>query len=173
MADPFEAVKKLQEVRAGSEGEAPSFGHAYGQKLQTLKDQLEAKKGLAAKAMGVFQQVKAAAQPNAAYQPAKLAANREQVRALAQRMAAERGWTGSQWQALDQLIMKESGYNPTAQNPTSTAYGIGQFLDSTWKPYGAKTSDPKAQLDYMYRYLTGRYGDPSKALQFHLKNNWY
>lgn len=95
------------------------------------------------------------------------------IRGLGQKLAESRGWTGAQWDAYDQLVMKESGWNPNAQNPTSTAYGIGQFLDSTWKGYGAKTSDPKLQIGYMLDYITQRYGDPQKALQFHLKNNWY
>jgi len=32
----------------------------------------------------------------------------------------------------DCLIVNESGWNPKSQNPKSTAYGLGQFLDSTW-----------------------------------------
>lgn len=30
----------------------------------------------------------------------------------------------------------ESGGNPTAQNPTSTAGGLFQFIDSSWENYG-------------------------------------
>src|SRR5213078_4679023 len=41
------------------------------------------------------------------------------------------GW-GDQWDSLRQLVMHESGFNNEAQNPTSTAYGMFQFLDSTW-----------------------------------------
>jgi muramidase (phage lysozyme) len=33
-------------------------------------------------------------------------------------------------------MMRESGGNITAQNPTSTASGKWQFLDSTWGGYG-------------------------------------
>lgn len=32
----------------------------------------------------------------------------------------------------DRLIATESGGNPTARNPRSTATGLGQFIDSTW-----------------------------------------
>lgn len=72
------------------------------------------------------------------------------------------------------LWNKESGWNPAAQNPTSTAYGIAQFLNSTWKGTGyEKTSDPYKQIDAGLSYIMGRYGSPSRALQFHLKNNWY
>ena len=55
-------------------------------------------------------------------------------------------------------------YNPNAQNPTSTAYGIGQFLDSTWATVGGhKTSDGYLQLQYMMKYIRQRYGSPNAA----------
>ena len=35
------------------------------------------------------------------------------------------------------IVNRESGFNPTAQNPTSSASGLYQFIDSTWRscPY--------------------------------------
>lgn len=118
------------------------------------------------------------AQPSLPQQGARpgvgLPQGREQVKALMQRMAAERGWTGAQWQALDRLEMKEAGYNPLAQNPSSTAFGLGQFLNSTWKAYGAqKTTDAAGQIKAMYDYIVKRYGNPQRALSFHLGHNWY
>jgi phage-related protein len=97
-------------------------------------------------------------------------ANQNIVRA----QAATRGWTGKQWLALDWLVRKESGYNHLAQNPTSTAYGLGQFLDSTWATVGGhKTSDPVLQTKYMLEYIAKRYGNPMNARAFHLSHNWY
>lgn len=76
--------------------------------------------------------------------------------------------------ALVSLWDKESGWNPQAQNPTSTAYGIAQFLNGTWQGTGyQKTSDPYQQIDAGLAYIKARYGSPSKALNFHLQNNWY
>ena len=72
------------------------------------------------------------------------------------------------------LINKESGCNPRSQNPTSTAYGIGQFLNSTWKTVGCvKTSDPVTQLVCMNKYILKNYGSWGGALSFHLSHNWY
>lgn len=34
------------------------------------------------------------------------------------------------------VLRRESGGNPTAQNPVSSASGLWQFLDSTWGGYG-------------------------------------
>lgn len=95
------------------------------------------------------------------------------IRAMAQQVANSMGWGGDQFAALDALINAESGWNPNAQNPTSTAYGLGQFLNSTWKGYGPKTSDPAIQLQYMAKYIKGRYGDPIHALIEHNRKNWY
>jgi phage-related protein len=97
------------------------------------------------------------------------------IKAIFQRVAGRYGWgSGPEWNALDRLEMREAGYNPNAQNPTSTAYGLGQFLNSTWAGVGGtKTSDPELQSDYMMRYIRQRFGSPSKALAFHLAHNYY
>lgn len=78
--------------------------------------------------------------------------------------------------AAIKLIDKESDCNPRAQNPTSTAYGIGQFLNSTWGLKGVnctKTSDPVRQLVCMDRYVRNVRGGWEAALQFHYAHNWY
>lgn len=98
-------------------------------------------------------------------------------RALGQRMAKQMyGWTGAEWNALDKLWgTYESGWRSNAQNPGSSAYGIAQFLDSTWRPYGAKTSNPGLQIKYGLEYVHDRYKDPIHALQFELSHtpHWY
>ncbi len=43
----------------------------------------------------------------------------------------------------DAIISCESGGNPRAQNGTSTASGLYQFINSTWKAYGGST--PRAR----------------------------
>ena len=96
------------------------------------------------------------------------------VVAMAQQMAAQRGWAGEQWSALDWIVQHESSWNPTAQNPTSTAYGLFQFLDSTWATVGAsKTSDPSAQIQAGLAYIAQRYGNPLNAQAFWQANGWY
>lgn len=93
---------------------------------------------------------------------------------FAQQTAPKYGWGDSELAAWYTLGMKESGWNNNAQNPTSTAYGIGQFLNSTWGGYGIpKTSDPALQVEAMARYIKARYGSPSRALAFHNSHNWY
>ncbi|WJN63230.1 hypothetical protein [Streptomyces phage phiScoe45] len=97
-------------------------------------------------------------------------------RELGKAAAAKRGWTGAEWRALEDLWTRESDWNPHAQNPTSTAYGIAQFLDNTWASYGIdKTSDAARQIEAGLRYIEARYGKPSAALAFWLNRypHWY
>jgi hypothetical protein len=94
--------------------------------------------------------------------------------AIGRLLAAPYGWAaGQQWNDLVSLWNKESGWNNTAQNPTSTAYGIAQFLDTTWGPYGRKTSDPTLQITYGLEYIKDRYGSPEAAWAHEVANNWY
>ena len=96
------------------------------------------------------------------------------VQEMAQQMAAARGWTGDQWAALDWIVQHESSWNPNAQNPSSTAYGLFQFLDSTWASVGAsKTSDPALQIQAGLAYIAQRYGTPAAAQAFWAQNGWY
>ena len=46
-----------------------------------------------------------------------------------------------QFLCLTKLVGRESAWNPKAQNPTSTASGIGQMLNSTVSSLGMKKSD--------------------------------
>lgn len=72
------------------------------------------------------------------------------------------------------IIRHESGFRPHAQNPTSTAYGLFQFLNTTWRGTGiAKTSNPYWQTRAGIRYIKGRYGTPAGAVSFWKRNRWY
>ena len=97
---------------------------------------------------------------------------------IGQELAKRAGWTGGEWEALKQLWHNESNWNHLAQNPTSTAYGIPQFLDSTWATVGySKTSDPATQIAAGIKYIKQRpdYGVPSKALSLWQSRSphWY
>lgn len=97
------------------------------------------------------------------------------VKATVQSVAARYGWgAGSDWSALDWIIQRESGWNPGAKNPRSTAFGLFQFLDSTWRSVGAsRTSDPARQAEAGMKYIRQRYGSPVFARAFWERNGWY
>jgi hypothetical protein len=82
--------------------------------------------------------------------------------------------SADQFGCLEKLWGKESGWNPNAQNPTSTAYGIPQFLNSTWASTGiAKTSDGYRQIDAGLIYIDSRYGSPCGAWSHSQSTGWY
>ena len=102
-----------------------------------------------------------------------------QAHTLAQKQAykdyAASGFrSAAQFDCLDQLWEAESNWHPTAQNPTSSAYGIAQFINATWATTViAKTSDQYLQIDAGLIYIDERYGTSCYALEFHQANNWY
>jgi len=56
----------------------------------------------------------------------------------------------------------ESQMNPKAKNPNSSAFGLGQFTDETWKQYGrGDRNDPIAQIDAFMRLTV----DNSKSFE--------
>ena len=75
------------------------------------------------------------------------------------------------------IIDHESGWNPTNQNASSGAYGLGQALPAgKMAPYGDDyMTNPKTQLKWMYAYMTegNRYGSIEAAYNFWLAHNWY
>ncbi len=84
------------------------------------------------------------------------------------------GGDSNQFSCLEKLWGKESGWNPNAQNPSSTAYGIPQFLDSTWAGTGiAKTSDGYRQIDAGLIYIQKRFGSPCGAWSHSQSKGWY
>jgi hypothetical protein len=80
-----------------------------------------------------------------------------------------------QYACLNLLWTHESHWNSKAANPKSTAYGIPQFLDSTWTNYNypVRPKDPIVQVTAGLRYITKRYGSPCKAWSFWKTRYWY
>lgn len=101
------------------------------------------------------------------------AANQADAKKIATSMGLSSWTTGQEWDDWVKLWDRESGWSTTAQNPTSTAYGIAQFLDSTWAPYGPKTSDPGLQIKYGIEYIRDRYGSPVMAWAHEQSAGWY
>ena len=71
-----------------------------------------------------------------------------------------------EYYCLDELWFKESRWNPKADNPKSTAYGIPQILK-------LKETNPFKQIDIGLRYIEHKHGTPCKALQFHNRKGYY
>jgi membrane-bound lytic murein transglycosylase MltF len=83
-------------------------------------------------------------------------------------------WGDKQWSYFSDLIYRESNWESNRKNPNSSAFGLGQFLKSTWETVDCeKTEDPYKQIDCAIKYVELRYGTPKKAIEWHNKNNWY
>jgi hypothetical protein len=85
-------------------------------------------------------------------------------------MAKQMGWHGPQLVALDKLITQESGWNPQADNPTSSAAGLFQKMTSL---HGPLENTVAGQAEWGLNYIKQAYGSPIRAWNFHTRNNWY
>jgi septal ring factor EnvC (AmiA/AmiB activator) len=74
------------------------------------------------------------------------------------------------------IIMHESSGDPTADNPTSTAFGLGQLLLGNRILYLGRqyaTTDCGRQLWAFRAYVRDRYGTAERAKAFWQANGWY
>jgi septal ring factor EnvC (AmiA/AmiB activator) len=74
------------------------------------------------------------------------------------------------------IIMRESSGFPTADNPTSTAFGLGQLLLGNRILYLGNqyaTTDCGRQLWAFRAYVRDRYGTAARAKAFWQANGWY
>jgi hypothetical protein len=89
---------------------------------------------------------------------------------LGRQMAASYGWTGPQFNCLNWLWTRESGWNADAANPTSDARGIPQNING-WSAYAP--GQPGPQIAWGLSYIQGRYGTPCTAWAHEEAANWY
>jgi hypothetical protein len=79
-----------------------------------------------------------------------------------------------QYGCLTKLLGKESGWRSEAKNPRSTASGIGQLLDQTYKNLGMQKSDAGvAQLVATLSYIHRRHYTPCGAWDHFKNKGWY
>lgn len=69
------------------------------------------------------------------------------------------------------LIMRESGCNPNATNPSSGACGLGQQLPCGKWPHA--WNDPIGGIKDMQAYVFARYGSWAAANSFQQSRGWY
>lgn len=117
--------------------------------------------------------------------PAPAATNLQGASAYQQYAAQEmsrRGLNGaSELTCLIPLWNKESGWNPNAANPSSTARGIPQMMmnihyGANWQSSAAGVAyltNPQVQIDKGLDYIIGRYGSPCNAWGTWQTQHWY
>src|SRR5699024_865317 len=94
--------------------------------------------------------------------------------------AKAQGWPikgGARWNALDYIITRESSWNPKAKNPSSTASGLGQFINSTSRAYMGGSPMSKypfdKQLAGVVKYTSDRSGGLVPAMNFWKKHHYH
>ncbi|MDN3297868.1 transglycosylase SLT domain-containing protein [Streptomyces ficellus] len=88
---------------------------------------------------------------------------------------AEKMVPAGQYQCFSNIVEHESGWNPSATNASSGAYGLVQALPaskmssagSDWK------TNPATQIEWGLDYMNDRYGSPCGAWNFWQANGWY
>lgn len=84
-----------------------------------------------------------------------------------QRASRDRGWRGSEWTCLRDLIQRESSWRLHAKNPHSSARGLFQMLRQ--RPNMSLADQTRIGL----RYIAHRHHTPCQAIAFHDRHGWY
>lgn len=90
-------------------------------------------------------------------------------------MASQYGWGADQFQCLDSLWNKESGWNYQAVNPSSGAYGIVQAwpADKLATAGADWRTNAATQIKWGLQYISASYGTPCAAWGHSQAMNWY
>ncbi|WP_180383620.1 NlpC/P60 family protein, partial [Lentilactobacillus parabuchneri] len=85
------------------------------------------------------------------------------------------GMPRSWWSYVSAIINRESKWDPKANNPTSSAYGIPQALPgSKMRSAGSDwRTNPITQLRWMKSYIKDRYGSAQNAWRIRQTRGWY
>ena len=77
--------------------------------------------------------------------------------------------------SFDEIISHESGWDVTATNPSSGAYGLPQALpgDKMASAGADWQTDATTQIEWALNYMNTTYGSPNQAWVFWQANNWY
>lgn len=92
-----------------------------------------------------------------------------------QMMLNKYGWGDAQFTCYNNIIMRESEWNVSADNPNSSAYGIPQALPgSKMAAFGSDwRTNPATQIAWGLDYVHDRYGTPCGAWSYKRAHGWY
>ncbi|MEK7180529.1 MAG: hypothetical protein AAB706_03560 [Patescibacteria group bacterium] len=86
-------------------------------------------------------------------------------------LAGIRAWGTRNAEAIEKLVFKESNFNYLSINPASGACGLFQAYPC--RKMKCDLLDVDCQITWGIGYITKRYGNANKALQFHVIHGWY
>ena len=96
-------------------------------------------------------------------------------RQIASQLLPRFGWSHYQFQFLDPLWTRESGWQVRALNPYSGAYGIPQAVPGSKMAAAGPSWRTSAwtQIRWGLAYIKQRYGSPMAAWKHELATGWY
>jgi len=96
-------------------------------------------------------------------------------RGIAQAMLLRQGYGEGEWTCLEELWTRESGWNLSAANSSSGAYGIPQALPGEkMATFGADwQTNPITQISWGLWYIRATYGSPCAALSHENSSGYY
>lgn len=96
-------------------------------------------------------------------------------RGIAQQMLASFHWRKWQFEFLNLLWSRESGWNVHASNPYSGAYGIPQAVPGSKMASAGPDwqNNARTQIRWGMRYIKAQYGSPYWAWEHELAAGWY
>jgi hypothetical protein len=108
----------------------------------------------------------------AASAPATPSGSPQQIAAA---MLGSFGWSSGQFGCLQSLWNAESGWNPSASNPISGAYGIPQALPGSKMASAGPDwqTNPATQIKWGLGYIQSVYGSPCAAWSHEQSAGWY
>ena len=94
---------------------------------------------------------------------------------IAEGMLGSYGWSASQFSCLQPLWNAESGWNASASNPSSGAYGIPQALPGSKMASAGPDWQTSAatQIRWGLGYIRSVYGSPCAAWSHEQADGWY
>lgn len=83
--------------------------------------------------------------------------------------------SAAQYNAFSKIVEHESGWNVTATNSSSGAYGLVQALPGSKmsSAYSDWKTNAATQIKWGLDYMNSRYGSPTAAWSFWQSNGWY
>ena len=94
---------------------------------------------------------------------------------IAAAMLGSFGWSSGEFGCLQSLWNAESGWNPSASNPISGAYGIPQALPGSKMASAGPDwqTNPATQIKWGLGYIKQVYGSPCAAWSHEQSTGWY
>jgi hypothetical protein len=172
------AAKSSQAAASAALVPTSAAASAAGNALDALTPEQAQRDSSAGKVSAAIAQAKAAADRvrAAAARRAKILRDaQEDPKSVAKMLLADRGWGSGQFECLNLLWTRESGWNYRAENVSSGAYGIPQALPGT--KMGTVAADwrtnPVTQIRWGLNYISSRYGTPCGAWGHETSAGWY